>query len=276
MLDLQLIRDQFPALANGHIHLDNPGGTQMTQQSIDRMLHYIQHTNANHGGEFPTSRESDAMIEAAREAFVDLFNARRPEEIVFGANMTSLTLHFSRSLARLLQPGDEIVLTRLDHDANVAPWLAIAEERGCTIRWVDVNPADCTLDLATLEREISPRTRIVAVGYASNAVGTINDVRRVVDIAHRVGALTYIDAVQYAAHGTIDVQALDCDFLVCSAYKFFGPHAGILYGKQALLESLYAYRVRPSSPVPPEKWETGTQNFEGIAACLGAVDYMAW
>lgn len=276
MLSLDQIREQFPALASGAIHLDNPGGTQVARQSLQRSQDYLLHTNANHGGAFHTSRESDAVVTAARQALADFLNAARPEEIVFGPNMTTLTLHLSRSLAHLLQPGDEIVLTRLDHDANVAPWLLIAQERGCMVRWVDFNPADCTLDLDTLNREISPRAKIVAIGYASNAVGTINDVRHAVQIARRVGALTFIDAVQYAPHGLIDVQSLDCDFLACSAYKFFGPHEGILYGKYDLLDRLTAYKVRTSSKLPPEKWETGTPSFEAIAGTLGALEYFQW
>ncbi|HBE28631.1 MAG TPA: cysteine desulfurase-like protein [Ktedonobacter sp.] len=206
----------------------------------------------------------------------DSLNAARPEEIVFGPNMTTLTLSISRSLARTLQPGDEIVVTRLDHDGNVAPWLFIAEDRGCTIRWVDIHEEDCTLDLQDLERQITERTKIVAIGYASNAVGTINDVQRAVQLAHNVGALCFVDAVQYAPHRPIDVQALDCDFLACSAYKFFGPHLGILYGKYDLLDSLTAYKVRPAGDLPPDKFETGTQNFEGIAATLGAMEYFEW
>jgi cysteine desulfurase family protein (TIGR01976 family) len=276
MLNLALVRTQFPALASGAIHLDNPGGTQIARQSLERIQHYYQHTNANHGGLFRTSQDSDAIVAEARQALADWLNASRPEEIVFGPNMTTLTLHISRSLAHLLEPGDEIVLTHLDHDANVAPWLLIAKERGCTIRWVDFHKENCTLDLDSLEQSISPRTKIVAVGYASNAVGTINDVKRAVQIAHSVGAICYIDAVQYVAHGAVDVQALDCDFLVCSAYKFFGPHWGVLYGKYDWLDRLTAYKVRTSSDVPPEKWETGTPSFEAIAGTLGALDYFAW
>lgn len=276
MLNLDLVRSQFPALASGAVHLDNPGGTQIARQSLERIQHYYQHTNANHGGRFRTSHESDAMVAGTRQAIADWLNAARPEEIVFGPNMTTLTLHMSRSLAHLLQPGDEIVLTHLDHDANVAPWLLIARERGCTIRWIDFHREDCTLDLDSLERAISSRTKIVAVGYASNAVGTINDVQRAARIAHRVGALCYVDAVQYVAHGVVDVQTLDCDFLVCSAYKFFGPHWAVLYGKYDLLDRLTAYKVRPSSDVPPEKWETGTPSFEAIAGTLGALDYFGW
>jgi cysteine desulfurase family protein (TIGR01976 family) len=190
--------------------------------------------------------------------------------------MTSLTFHISRSIARLLEPGDELVVTRLDHDANVAPWLWIAEDRGCQVRWVDFRPEDGTLDMQTLEQAITSRTRLVAIGYASNALGTINDVERAVQLAHQVGALCFIDAVQYAPHQSIDVQALDCDFLACSAYKFFGPHTGILYGKYDLLEKLTAYKVRPAHDNTPDKFETGTQSFESIAGVRGALDYLAW
>ena len=212
----------------------------------------------------------------ARQAVANFLNAARPEEIVFGPNMTTLTFSISRSVARTLRPGDEIVVTRLDHDGNVAPWLLIAEDRSCMVRWVDIHEEDCTLDMADLERQITERTKIVAVGYASNAVGTINDVRRAVELAHKVGALCFVDAVQYAPHRPIDVQALDCDFLACSAYKFFGPHLGILYGKYELLDSLMAYKVRPASDLPPEKFETGTQSFEAIAGTLGAMEYFEW
>ena len=276
MLDLALIRDQFPSLASGAIHLDNPGGTQISRQSLERIQSYYQHSNANHGGLFRTSYNSDATIAEARQALGRWLNTSRPEEIVFGPNMTTLTFHMSRSLAHLLQPGDEIVLTHLDHDANVAPWLLIAKERECTIRWVDFHKEDCTLDLDALEKTISLKTKIVAIGYASNAVGTINDVQRAVQIAHSVGALCYVDAVQYVAHGVADVQALDCDFLVCSAYKYFGPHWGVLYGKYELLDRLTAYKVRTSDNLPPDKWETGTPSFEAIAGTLGALEYFGW
>jgi cysteine desulfurase family protein (TIGR01976 family) len=276
MLNVEIVRSHFPSLASGAIFFDNPGGTQVAQEVVDRMQRYLQQTNANHGGAFRTSRESDALAAEARQAMADFLNAGRPEEIIFGQNMTSLTLHMSRSLARLLSPGDELVVTRLDHDANIAPWLLIAEDRGCHVRWVDIHPEDCTLDMEDMQRQISPRTKIVAVGYASNAVGTINDVRRVVELAHNVGALCYIDAVQYAPHKPIDVQALYCDFLACSAYKFFGPHTGILYGKYELLDRLRAYKVRPASNQPPDKFETGTQSFESIAGVLGAIEYFTW
>jgi len=276
MLNVDQVRSNFPALASGAIFLDNPGGTQIARQSLDRIQHYLVQTNANHGGAFQTSRQSDAVVHETRAAMADFLNAARPEEIIFGPNMTTLTLHISRSIARTLNPGDEIIVTRLDHDANIAPWLLIAEDRGCVVRWLDFHPEDCTLHMADLEALVTPRTKLVAIGYASNAVGTINDVKRAVQIAHSVGALCYIDAVQYAPHGPIDVQALDCDFLACSAYKFFGPHLGILYGKYQLLEQLTAYKVRPSGKLPPDKFETGTQSFEAIAGTLGAVEYLQW
>ncbi len=276
MFDLNLVRSQFPALASGAIFLDNPGGTQMAQPSLTRMTDYLTRTNANHEGAFKTSRESDAVVDAARSAVADFLNAHRPEEIVFGQNMTSLTLHISRSIARTLNAGDEIVVTRLDHDANIAPWMLIAEDRGCTLKWVDFDPEDCTWSVEALKAQLSARTKLVAIGYASNAVGTINPVAEAVKAAHEVGALVYIDAVQYAPHGPIDVQALDCDFLACSAYKFFGPHTGILYGKYELLDQLKAYKVRPAHNEPPHKFETGTQSFESIAAVLGALEYFEW
>ncbi|WP_207229316.1 aminotransferase class V-fold PLP-dependent enzyme [Ktedonosporobacter rubrisoli] len=251
MLNSDQIRAHFPALASGAIFFDNPGGTQVAQETVQYMERYLYSHNANHGGRFHTSRASDAAIAEARLAVADFLNAARPEEIVFGQNMTSLTLHISRSLARTLKAGDEIVVTRLDHDANIAPWLLIAEDRGCTVRWIDINPEDCTLNMQEMEAAITPRTKIVAVGYASNAVGTVNDVKRAVQLAHQVGALCYIDAVQYAPHKPIDVKELDCDFLACSAYKFFGPHTGILYGKYEQLDQLTAYKVRPASNYPP-------------------------
>ncbi len=276
MFDLNQVRSQFPALASGAIFLDNPGGTQMAQQSLARMTDYLVHSNANHEGAFKTSRESDAVVDAARSAVADFLNARRPEEIVFGQNMTSLTLHMSRSIARTLNAGDEIVVTRLDHDANIAPWMLIAEDRGCTLKWVDFDPEDCTWSVEALKQQLSTKTKLVAIGYASNAVGTINPVAEAVKAAHEVGALVYVDAVQYAPHGPIDVQVLDCDFLACSAYKFFGPHTGILYGKYELLDRLKAYKVRPAHNEPPHKFETGTQSFESIAAVHGALEYFEW
>lgn len=273
--DVQAVRAQFPALASGAVFFDNPGGTQVARRVVERMTDYLVRCNANHGGAFPTSVQSDAVLDAAHAAMADLLNCR-PDEVVFGPNMTTLTLHVSRSLARRLQPGDEIVVTRLDHDANIAPWLLVAEDRGAVIRWVDIQAADCTLRMEDFQALIGPRTKIVAVGYASNAVGTINDVAAVVQLAHAAGALVYVDAVQFAPHGVIDVQALECDFLACSPYKFFGPHAGVLYGKRELLAALPAYKVRPATNELPGKWETGTQNHEGQAGVLGAVEYLEW
>jgi cysteine desulfurase family protein (TIGR01976 family) len=275
-LDLAQVRARFPALASGAVFFDNPGGTQVAQSVVERMTDYLLHHNANHGGAFRTSVESDAILHEAHAAMADFLGAARPEEIVFGANMTTLTFAFSRALGRLLQPGDEIVVTRLDHDADIAPWLLLAEDRGAVVKWVDLRAEDCTLDMADFEAQISRRTKIVACGYASNAVGTINDVQAVVGMAHAAGAVCFVDAVQYAPHGPIDVQALDCDFLACSAYKFFGPHAGILYGKYHWLDTLRAYKVRPAGNQPPDKWETGTQNHEGLAGTLGAVEYFEW
>ena len=275
-LDVSTIRAQFPALCKPVIFLDNPGGTQIAQTAIDRMNAYLVENNANHGGAFRTSRESDAVLDEARAALADFFNAARPEEIVFGNNMTSLTFTLSRAIARTWDTGDEIVVTRLDHDANITPWVMAAQDRGCTVRWVDFHPEDGTLDLGAFSKALEGRPKLVAVGYASNALGTINPVAKIIQMAHEAGAWVYVDAVQYAPHGPIDVQALDCDFLVASSYKFFGPHAGALYGRYELLDELTAYKVRPAPDDPPDKFETGTQNHEGIAGMLGAVEYLEW
>lgn len=279
LLDLSRYRVQFPALSLRQddtplVFFDNPGGTQVPESVADAMRHYLLNANANVHGPFLTSRRTDEVIAEAHAAMADLLNADSPDEIVFGQNMTSLTFAISRSLGRELQPGDEIVVTALDHDANIAPWLALAE-RGIEIRTVDLNPAGCTLDYEQMEQLISRRTRIVAVGMASNAVGTINDLRRVVELARSVGALVYVDAVQGVPHLPVDVQALGCDFLACSAYKFFGPHQGIVWGKCEHLERLHAYKVRPAPDELPGKWETGTQNHEGQAGTWAAVEYLA-
>ncbi len=276
LINETLVREQFPGLKRGAIFFDNPGGTQIARSAVERMSEYLTKHNANHGGAFATSIESDAVLEEAHAAMADLLCARRPEEIVFGNNMTSLTLHISRSIARTWQPGDEIVVTRLDHDANYTPWVLAAEDRGVRVRQVDFHVEDGTLDLGSLRRALEGRPRLLAVGYASNALGTINPVKEIIAMAHDAGALVYVDAVQYAPHGAIDVQDLDADFLVCSSYKFFGPHAGILYGKYELLDELTAYKVRPAPKTPPGKFETGTQNHEGIAGVLGAVEYLEW
>ncbi len=275
-LNLNLIRSQFPALQRPDIFLDNPGGTQAARTVIERINAYLVEHNANHGGAFRTSRDSDAVLDEAHRALADFYNAASPDEIVFGNNMTSLTFAVSRSIARTWQPGDEIVVTRLDHDANITPWVMAAEDRGCSIRWVDFHPEDGTLNLESFQEALEGRPRLVAFGYASNALGTINPVARLVKMAHEAGAWVYVDAVQYAPHGPIDVQALGCDFLVASSYKFFGPHVGVLYGKYELLEELTAYKVRPAPKDPPGKFETGTQNHEGIAGALGAIEYLEW
>jgi cysteine desulfurase family protein (TIGR01976 family) len=276
--DIHWVRPQFPALGikvNGYpaAFFDGPGGTQVPQRVIDAMSAYLASSNANTHGAFATSQRTDQVLSAAHAAMADLLGCD-PEEMVFGPNMTTLTFALSRALSRELGQGDEIVVTRLDHDGNVSPWTAL-EERGCVIRFADINPADCTLDMDDLRHKVTPRTRLVAVGYASNAVGTINDVREVVRWAHAAGAMAYIDAVHYAPHGPIDVRSLDCDFLVCSPYKFFGPHAGALYGKREHLTRLHPYKVRPAADTLPDRWETGTQNHEGLAGVTAAVEYLA-
>jgi cysteine desulfurase family protein (TIGR01976 family) len=275
-LDLPVIRSQFPALARDAIFLDNPAGTQVARTVLDRMKDYLVEHNANHEGAFATSRESDALVEETRLAAADFLNARDPQEIVFGPNMTSLTFSLSRSLVRTFNPGDEIVVTRLDHDANVTPWVMAAQDRGCNVLWVDFHPEDGTLNMDEMQAAIKRKPRLVTVGYASNALGTINPVAKITQMAHEAGSLVYIDAVQFAPHGPIDVQRLECDFLVCSSYKFFGPHMGVLYGKYDLLDSLPAYRVRPAPQDPPGKFETGTGNFEGMCGVLGALEYIEW
>jgi len=275
-LDLAAIRNQFPALNRPAIFLDNPGGTQIAKQSIERINRYLIECNANHEGAFATSIASDAVLDEAHRAMADFYNASAPEEIVFGNNMTTLTLHISRSIAREWNEGDEIVVTRLDHDANVTPWVLAAQDRGVKVNWVDFDVEDGTLKLDELQKALERKPRLLAVGYASNSLGTINPVEKITKMAHNEGTMVYIDAVQYAPHGPIDVQKLDCDFLISSAYKFFGTHAGILYGKQDLLENLFAYKVRPATNKLPGKFETGTQNHEGIAGVLGAIEYFEW
>jgi cysteine desulfurase family protein (TIGR01976 family) len=273
--DVDAIRSEFPALARQHdgrpaVFLDGPGGTQVPQRVIDAVAGYYRDMNANAGGAFTTSELTDSMAAEAHAAVADFLGAGSPDEIKFGANMSTLTLHIGRSIGATLQPGDEIVVTRLDHEANVSTWRAMAADRGVIVQTVDIDPDDVTLDLEDLESKLGPRTKLVAVGYASNAVGSINPVREIVARAHEVGALTYVDAVAYAPHGPIDVRALDTDFLACSAYKWFGPHVGVLYGKAAVLDQLPAYKVRPAH----DRYETGTPNYEGIAGTLAATDYL--
>ena len=275
-LDISAIRSRFPSLNRPAIFFDNPGGTQIAKQSLDRINKYLIECNANHEGAFATSIASDAILDQAHRAMADFYNAANPEEIVFGNNMTTLTLHISRSISRDWKEGDEIVVTRLDHDANATPWVLAAQDRGCKVTWVDFDVEDGTLKLDDLQKALERKPRLLAVGYASNSLGTINPVEKMVKMAHDAGTRVYIDAVQYAPHGPIDVQKLDCDLLVTSAYKFFGTHAGILYGKREFLEKLFAYKVRPATNELPGKFETGTQNHEGIAGVLGAIEYFEW
>lgn len=279
-LNVAWCRRQFPALrrtvaGQPAVYFDGPGGSQVPQRVIDMVGHYLGHLNANHGGLFLTSRESDEILEAAHQALADFCGTGDPGTIVFGPNMTSLTFALSRALARTWKLGDDVIVTRLDHDANVSPWVLAARDAGATVRHVEIHREDCTLDMEDLARKLSPRTRLVAVGYASNAVGTINPIERIVEMAHAAGALVYVDAVHFAPHGLIDVGRLGCDFLVASAYKFFGPHVGVLWGRRELLEKLPAYKVRPAPSSLPGRWMTGTQNHEGIAGAMAAVEYLA-
>ena len=280
MFDVSSLRQQFPALAarpggRAQVFFDGPGGTQVPNRVVDAVVRYLTTCNANHGGCFATGQESDRVLRSAHEAVADLLNAPSADEVIFGANMTTLTWHLTRAVTRTLRPGNEVMVTRLDHDANVTPWVLAARDAGATVRHVDIHPEDCTLDLEDLRRQLGPRTRWVALACASNAVGTVNDVRTVVRWAHAVGARVFLDAVHYAPHGPIDVQEWDCDLLACSAYKFFGPHLGILWGKRELLEALPAYKLRPVPETLPDRWMTGTQNHEGLAGMAAAVDYLA-
>lgn len=278
--DVSAIRSQFPALqqqidGRAPVYLDNPGGTQVPQAVIDAMTRYLIEANSNTHGPFHTSQLTDETIDGARAAMADMLNTV-PEQIVFGPNMTTLTFNLSRAIGATLSAGDEVVVTKMDHDANISPWLLMARDAGASVRWVDFDPESGRLDMDSMAAAITPKTKVVACVYASNALGTVNDVARVAEMAKAVGAYSFIDAVQYAPHGPVDVQALGCDFLACSAYKFFGPHAGILYGRADLLNSLPAYKVRPASDKAPDRWETGTKNHEGLAGITAAVDYLAW
>jgi cysteine desulfurase family protein (TIGR01976 family) len=277
-LDIDWVRRQFPALqqtVNGQptVFFDAPGGTQVPQRVIDAIAGYLSTSNANTCGAFATSARTDQMIADARSAMADFLNCAA-DEVVFGPNMTTLTLALSRAIGRELKSGDELLVTVLDHDANVSPWVCL-EERGVKVRTADIKPADCTLDMFDLQAKIRRNTRLVAVGWAANAVGTINNVSEVVRLAHAAGSMAFIDAVHYAPHGPIDVRALDCDFLACSAYKFFGPHLGILYGKREQLQRLRPYKLRASSEQLPDRWETGTQNHECLAGLTAAIEYIA-
>jgi len=279
-LDVEAIRSQFPALSrtvDGQVaaYLDGPGGTQVPKSVIDAMADFMRAGGSNHGGPFVTSRETDAVAASARQAVADLFGAS-PGEIAFGQNMTSLTLSVSRALGATWTIGDNIVVTRLDHDANVWPWVIAARDAGVEVRWIDFDPEDgCRLQIEQVSDLVDRRTRLVAATHASNAVGTVTDLRSLIGAAHLVGALAYVDAVHYSPHGLLDVAALGTDFLAASSYKFFGPHTGCLYGRADVLNAVDAYKIRPAPDDPPGKWETGTQSFESLAGVTAAVDYIA-
>lgn len=278
-LDVAAVRRQFPGLSRRGgertaVFFDGPAGSQVPQAVADAMAAYLLHGNANHGGDFATSVATDALVHRAREAGADFVGASDPQEIVFGANMTTLTFHLSRALARTWRRGEEVVVTQSDHDANVMPWVRAAELAGCHVRTIAVH-GDASLDLHDAERKIGARTRLVAVGAASNVSGSIHAVPRLAELARAHGALLFVDAVHAAPHLRTNVARLQCDFLACSAYKFFGPHTGMLWGRRALLEEIEADKVRPAPDHGAGKWETGTANFEGIAGTLAAIDYLA-
>ena len=276
-LDVARVRALFPALEQGsadRIFADAPGGTQVPATVIQAMTDYLVTSNANTGGAYSTSEATDAMIDAARRAGAD-FLGSAPDEVVFGPNMTTLAFAFSRSLAPRLGAGDEIVVTKLDHDANIAPWLAAAQQSGATVRWVDFRAPQCTIDLDDFSAALGPRTRAVAFTLASNAVGTITAAREMAALAHDSGALVIADAVHFAQHRLIDVSSLGADVVFCSPYKFFGPHLGMMWARRALLEEYEPFKVRPSSDAVPERWETGTRNHEALAGLIATIDYLA-
>lgn len=279
--DLELVRKQFPALdktdnGKARLYLDNPAGTQVPIHVIDAMTTCLTSANANLGGYFSTSIQAESIVNKAHRAMADFLNAYSPDEITFGQNMTTLTFHISRSIGKMLKPGDEIILTRMDHDANIAPWLMLAEDLGLVIRWIDVDPKTFELDMLSFTDALSEKTALVAVGMASNTIGTVNDVKLITHKAKEVGAWVYVDAVQYAPHRLIDVRDLGCDFLVCSPYKFFGPHQGVLWGRQGILLQLQPYKVRAVKDGSPDQFETGTLSHESMAGVIGAIDYFCW
>jgi cysteine desulfurase family protein (TIGR01976 family) len=280
VFDVAAARQQFPGLSlsdsgRSRVYFDNPAGTQVPQQVVDRTVNCLVAKNANLGGYFQTTRDAVALVDEAHAAVADLYGAASPDEIIFGQNMTSLTLHMSRCLARQFKKGDEIVLSRMDHDGNVSPWLLMAEDVGMTVRWMEFDTDTFEFPDDALTKVLSDKTKLVAFGYASNCTGTINDVKRFCAEARRAGALSYVDAVQFAPHGFVDVQSLGCDFLVSSAYKWFGPHQGLLWGRRDVLENMFAYKLRPAGNDLPHRFETGTLSHEGMAGCIGAIDYMA-
>jgi cysteine desulfurase family protein (TIGR01976 family) len=279
--DIDRIRAEFAGLSRMEgerpaIFFDNPAGTQVTRASMDRMVETMINANANLGGFFTTTLLAAEGVEAAHSAAADFVNAVEPDEVFFGQNMTSITFAFSRAIGRMLRPGDEIIVSRMDHDANIAPWLMLAEDRELVVKWFEFDTTTFEFDLNQFDALLSNRTKVVAIGYASNLTGTINNVSAIARKAHTVGAIVYVDAVQFAPHGVVDVQAIDCDVLVCSAYKFFGPHYGLAWARRSLQEALTAYKVRPASNDPPFKFVTGTTNREELAGVRGAIEYYAW
>ncbi len=278
-LDIASIRAQFPALAindgsASRIYFDNPAGTQVPRQVIDRTVDTLTSKNANLGGYFTTSRQAGALVDLAHQACADFYNARSASEIVFGQNMTTLTFHMSRCLGRKFRRGDEIVLSCMDHDANISPWLLLADDLGLVMRWMDFDPETYEFPEDALRKVLTEKTKLVALGFASNCTGTVNDVKAFAREAKAVDALVYVDAVQYAPHYAIDVQDLGADVVVSSAYKWFGPHVGVLWAREDLLAETFAYKVRPAGEDLPHKFETGTMSHEGMAGCLGAIEYL--
>jgi cysteine desulfurase family protein (TIGR01976 family) len=272
-LDVAAVRARFPALSGGLTFFDGPGGTQAPLEVIEAIAGYLRRSNANTGGFFPTSRATDAVLADARLAAGELLSCST-DEIAFGPNMTTLNFALSRALARELSSGDEIVVTRLDHDANVSPWLELADDLDVVVRFADVND-DTTLDPGALERLVGPRTRVVAYPWASNAVGTMQDVARIAELAHSAGALAWVDAVHYAPHGPIDVAAVGADVLLCSPYKFFGPHLGLAFVRSDVLARWRPYKVRPAADEPlGRRFETGTQPHELLAGFVACVEYL--
>lgn len=281
--DVDRVRRKFPALELSEggvprIYFDNPGGTQVPEEVIGRIQRCLIETNANLGGQFQTTINMGQIFAEARAAMADFLGAASPEEIIFGQNMTALTFHMSRCIGRSLNADDEIILTEMDHEGNISPWLDLAADRGCHIKWLPFDADSCEFQLDRLEAILSPRTKVVAVNYASNLVGTINDVASITEIVRRKApsAITYVDAVQFAAHALTDVQALGCDMLVCSPYKFFGPHTGVLWGRREVLDRLESYKARPSADVIPYRFETGTLGHESAAGVLGTIEYFEW
>ncbi len=278
---LDVIRNKFPALSikddeKKRIYFDNPAGTQVSQDVVKAMSECLVESNANIQGGFETSNRADAILNELHQCMADFLNAYSSDEIIFGQNMTTLTLHISRSIGRSLSAGDEIILSKMDHDANISPWLLLAEDLGLKIKWLSFNSQSFEFDLNLLDDLFTKRTKLICIGGASNLLGTINDIKKISRKAKNVGALSFIDAVQLAPHVSIDVQDIGCDFLVCSAYKFFGPHQGILWGRKEVLKSLQAYKVRPATSDLPGCFETGTQSHEGMAGTIAAVNYFAW